>query len=72
MNSGYRTSRQSNKNNLLRGFLGPDAIGVRQSILALVISSLTATTAGALLAGITGTLEKLPGLLVLFLAQLIY
>ena len=64
-NSGSRTSGQSNKNNLLRGFLGPDSIGVRQSLLALVISSLTATMAGALLAGITGTLEKLPGLLVL-------
>jgi mgtE-like transporter len=49
----------------LRGLLGPDPTGARQSLIALMISSLTATIAGLLLAGFTGRLEELPGLLVL-------
>ena len=49
----------------LRGLLGPDFTGARQSLTALAVSSLTATAAGVLLAAATGTLERLPGLLVL-------
>ena len=49
----------------LRGLLGPDVTGARQSLTALAVSSLTATAAGVLLAAVTGTLERLPGLLVL-------
>jgi len=49
----------------LRGLLGPDLAGARQSLVALVAAGITATAAGLLLAGITGTLERLPGLLVL-------
>lgn len=49
----------------LRGLFGPDATGARQSLTALAVSSLTATAAGVLLAAVTGTLERLPGLLVL-------
>ncbi|WP_428117960.1 magnesium transporter [Candidatus Poriferisodalis sp.] len=50
---------------LLRGLLGPDVTGARQSLTALAVSSVTATGAGVLLAAVTGTLERLPGLLVL-------
>ena len=50
---------------VLRGLLGPDVTGARQSLTALAVSSLTATAAGVLLAAVTGTLERLPGLLVL-------
>ncbi len=49
----------------LRGLLGPDVIGARQSLSALAVSSVTATAAGVLLAAVTGTLERMPGLLVL-------
>ena len=49
----------------LRGLLGPDVTGARQSLTALAVSSLTATAAGVLLAAVAGTLERLPGLLVL-------
>ena len=49
----------------LRGLFGPDATGARQSLTALAVSSLTATAAGVLLAAVTGTLERLPGMLVL-------
>lgn len=49
----------------LRGLLGLDAAGARQSLAALGISSLTATGAGVALAAIIGTLADLPGLLVL-------
>ncbi len=44
---------------------GQDLTGTRESLIALVISSIAATAAGLLLAGLTGTLERLPGLLVL-------
>lgn len=47
------------------GLLGPDRVGARQSLIALGISSLTATGAGVLLAALTGELQQLPGLLVL-------
>ncbi|HAX05098.1 MAG TPA: hypothetical protein DCX77_05420, partial [Acidimicrobiaceae bacterium] len=49
----------------VRDLLGPDNIGIRQSLVALGFSSLTAVVAGALLAAMTGTLERYPGLLVL-------
>lgn len=48
-----------------RGLLGPDTAGVLQSLVALAISSITSTAAGVALASVTGTLEELPGLLVL-------
>jgi mgtE-like transporter len=48
-----------------RGLLGPDATGATQSITALAVSSLTAVFAGIALASVTGTFERLPGLLVL-------
>lgn len=49
----------------VRDLLGPDSTGIRQSLVALSFSSLTAVVAGALLAAMTGTLERYPGLLVL-------
>jgi len=49
----------------LRGLLGPDAAGTRESLVALGVSSVTATGAGVALAAISGTLTDLPGLLVL-------
>ena len=48
----------------LRSLLGPgDA--VRQSLIALALNSSTSLMAGLFLGGITGTLERLPGLLIL-------
>ncbi len=49
----------------VRDLLGPDNVGIRQSLVALGFSSLTAVVAGGLLAAMTGTLERYPGLLVL-------
>ena len=49
----------------VRDLLGPDRVGVRQSLVALGFSSLTAVVAGGFLAAMTGTLEQYPGLLVL-------
>ena len=49
----------------VRDVLGPDRVGVRQSLVALGFSSLTAVVAGGFLAAMTGTLERYPGLLVL-------
>jgi mgtE-like transporter len=49
----------------LRAVLGPDAAGVRQSLVALWLNSSTSLIAGAFLGSITGTLERYPGLLVL-------
>ncbi len=49
----------------LRVLLGPDAAGVRQGLVALVLNSSTSLVAGAFLGAITGTLERYPGLLVL-------
>lgn len=49
----------------LRAFLGPDAAGVRQSLVALGLNSTTSLVAGAFLGSITGTFERYPGLLVL-------
>ena len=49
----------------VRDLLGPDSTGVRQSLVALGFSSLAAVVAGGLLAAMTGTLERYPGLLVL-------
>jgi mgtE-like transporter len=49
----------------LRALLGPDAAGVRQSLVALGLNSSTSLVAGAFLGAITGTFEKYPGLLVL-------
>ena len=45
--------------------LGPDAAGVRQSLVALSIGLLASLVAGLTLGAITGTLEELPGLLIL-------
>jgi mgtE-like transporter len=44
---------------------GPGADAARQSLVALVLNSTTSIVAGAVLGAITGTLERLPGLLVL-------
>jgi len=49
----------------LRAILGPDAAGVRQSLVALGLNSTTSLAAGAFLGSITGTFERYPGLLVL-------
>jgi mgtE-like transporter len=49
----------------LRALLGPDAAGVRQSLVALGLNSSTSLVAGAFLGAITDTLAKYPGLLVL-------
>jgi mgtE-like transporter len=49
----------------LRALLGPDAAGVRQSLVALGLNSSTSLVAGAFLGAIVGTFEKYPGLLVL-------
>ena len=49
----------------LRALLGPDAAGVRQSLVALGLNSSTSLVAGAFLGAITPTLAKYPGLLVL-------
>jgi mgtE-like transporter len=47
------------------GLLGPDGSVARQSLVALALNSSTSLVAGAVLASITGTFERLPGLLVL-------
>jgi mgtE-like transporter len=49
----------------LRALLGPDASGVRQSLVAQCLNSSTSFVAGAFLGSITGTFAKYPGLLVL-------
>lgn len=49
----------------LRAVLGPDIAGTRQGLVALALSAATGTVAGITLGSITGTLEALPGLLVL-------
>ncbi|HVF33638.1 MAG TPA: magnesium transporter [Acidimicrobiales bacterium] len=49
----------------LRAILGPDAAGVRQSLVALGLNSTSSLVAGAFLGSITGTFERFPGLLVL-------
>jgi mgtE-like transporter len=54
----------------LRGLLGPDATGVRQSLVALGISLLASLVAGLTLGAITDTLEDLPGLLILIPAAI--
>ena len=48
----------------LRSLLGPGA-AVRQSLVALGLNSSTSLVAGLFLGAITGTLERLPGLLIL-------
>ena len=49
----------------LLGLLGPGGVAVRQSLVALALNSSTSLAAGAFLGSITGTFERLPGLLVL-------
>jgi mgtE-like transporter len=49
----------------LRGLLGPDAVGARQSLIALAASSVASIGAGVALSAISDTLVDLPGLLVL-------
>lgn len=48
-----------------RDLLGPDSVGIRQSLVALGFSSVAAVVAGGFLAAMTGTLERYPGFLVL-------
>jgi len=50
--------------------LGPDPRGIRQSLVALVILTITATVAGLALAENTDRLEELPGLLLMIPAAL--
>ncbi|MGH9209335.1 MAG: magnesium transporter [Acidimicrobiales bacterium] len=54
----------------LRALSGPDAASVRQSFVALAISLLASLVAGLTLGAITGTLEELPGLLILIPAAI--
>ncbi len=54
----------------LQALLGPDTAGTRQSLTALGLSTLTSLAAGVTLGAITGTLERLPGLLVLVPASI--
>jgi mgtE-like transporter len=49
----------------VRALLGPDTEAIRQSLVALGLGLLASLIAGLTLGGITGTLEELPGLLVL-------
>lgn len=49
----------------LFAFLGPDISVVSQSLVALALNSSTSLVAGAVLGAITGTFERLPGLLIL-------
>ncbi len=46
-------------------FLGPDLSVAGQSLVALALNSSTSLVAGAMLGAITGTFERLPGLLIL-------
>ncbi len=46
-------------------FLGPDLSVVGQSLVALALNSSTSLVAGAMLGAITGTFNRLPGLLIL-------
>jgi mgtE-like transporter len=54
----------------VRALLGPEATGVRQSLVALGISLLASLVAGLTLGVITDTLEELPGLLILIPAAI--
>ncbi len=58
--TGERARRRFRAN-----LFGQDLTGTRESLAALVLSSIAATAAGVLLAALTDTLERLPGLLVL-------
>lgn len=49
----------------LFAFLGPDASVVAQSLVALALNSSTSLVAGAMLGAITGTFDRLPGLLIM-------
>ncbi|HVF14571.1 MAG TPA: magnesium transporter [Acidimicrobiales bacterium] len=49
----------------LLALLGPSTDGARQSLVSLGLNSTTSLVAGAVLGAITGTFERLPGLLVL-------
>jgi len=49
----------------LLALLGPSTDGARQSLISLFLNSSTSLLAGAVLGAITGTFERLPGLLVL-------
>ncbi|HUR78093.1 MAG TPA: magnesium transporter [Acidimicrobiales bacterium] len=49
----------------LLAFLGPDLSVAGQSLVALALNSSTSLIAGAMLGAITGTFERLPGLLIL-------
>jgi mgtE-like transporter len=54
----------------LRALLGPDVADVRQSLVALGISLVASLVAGLTLGAIRGTLEALPGLLILIPAAI--
>jgi mgtE-like transporter len=54
----------------LRAVLGPDVASVRESLVALVVSLLASLVAGLTLGSISGTLEELPGLLILIPAAI--
>lgn len=49
----------------LGAILGPDASAARQALVSLVLNSSTSFVAGTVLGAITGTFERMPGLLVL-------
>lgn len=57
--------RRAKESRRLLAFLGPDLSVVGQSLVALALNSSTSLVAGAVLGTITGTFERLPGLLIL-------
>ena len=63
LTSALRRTREAGRR--LVDLLGPTREAARQSLVALVINSTTSLVAGAALGAITGTLEALPGLLVM-------
>jgi len=63
LTTALRRTREAGRR--LVDLLGPTGDAARQSLAALLLNSVTSLVAGAALGAITGTLEALPGLLVM-------